>query len=88
MKEEEDSEYENMEIEETEKDERLENNVMRYGTLEVDRAKIKSNLEFLLTQNDILPLLKKINQEKKKNNENVLLTKYVKNNKVYKKNYF
>ena len=50
---------------------------------EENRTKIKTNLEILLSQNDILPLLKKIRKEKSKNKGNVSLTKYiVKNNKV------
>jgi hypothetical protein len=34
--------------------------------LEENKDNIKSNLEFLLSQNDILPLLRKINKEKNK----------------------
>ncbi len=51
---------------------------------EETKDKILSNLEFLLSQNDILPLLKKLNKEKmnfdgkiviEKNNKNVFLIK-------------
>jgi hypothetical protein len=52
---------------------------------EESRAKIKTNLEILLSQNDILPLLKKIRKEKLKSSGNLSLSKYmVKNEKVSK----
>ena len=42
------------------------------------KTKIRTNLEFLLSQNDILPLIKKINKENLKNSGSVSLTKYIK----------
>jgi hypothetical protein len=54
----------------------------RVGQTEVDKDKIKSNLEILLSQNDILPLLKKINRECGQNTNNVSLSKYAQINKV------
>ena len=46
---------------------------------EEDReTKIKTNLEFLLSQNDILPLIKKINRENVKNSGNISLSKFIK----------
>lgn len=52
---------------------------------EESRSKIKTNLEILLSQNDILPLLRKIRKEKLKYKGNISLSKYmVKNEKVSK----
>lgn len=42
------------------------------------KTKIRTNLEFLLSQNDILPLIKKINRENFKNQGSVSLDKYIK----------
>jgi len=36
------------------------------ANVEVTKDKIKSNLEYLLSQNDILPLLKKLGKDKSK----------------------
>ena len=47
-----------------------------------DKAKLRTNLEFLLSQNDILPLLKKLGKEKNKSLESVAISKYIKINKV------
>jgi hypothetical protein len=50
---------------------------------EESRSKIKTNLEILLSQNDILPLLKKIHKEKLKNKGSIYLSKFmIKNEKV------
>jgi hypothetical protein len=46
--------------------------------VEQTKEKIKSNLEFLLSQNDILPLLKKLNKEKIQLNEKYNLEKTAK----------
>lgn len=56
--------------------------VKQNGNIEVNKQKTKTNLQFLLSQNDILPLLKKINKERTKNTQEVSLDKYIKNNKV------
>jgi hypothetical protein len=40
------------------------------------KESIKTNLEFLLSQNDIVPLLKKINREKAKSITDISLDKY------------
>ena len=46
---------------------------------EEDRqTKIKTNLEFLLSQNDILPLIRKINKENGKNSSGISLSKFIK----------
>jgi len=39
---------------------------------------MRTNLEFLLSQNDILPLIRKINKENLKNSESVSISKYIK----------
>jgi hypothetical protein len=46
-----------------------------------DKEKVRTNLEFLLSQNDILPLLKKINRERGKSIQDIWLDKFVR--KVY-----
>jgi hypothetical protein len=42
------------------------------------KEKIKTNLEFLLSQDDIVPLLKKINRENNKAIADISLDKYIK----------
>ncbi len=82
VEEEEDSMDEEKESEEIEKEERHRINEKSNGLLEEERLKAKSNLEILLTQNDILPLLKKINTDSKNKNKNILFENYLKNQKV------
>ena len=77
------SDMEDKEIEELEQIEATSNKTPSHETPEESRAKIKTNLEILLSQNDILPLLKKIRKEKSKFRGSVSLSKYmVKNDKV------
>lgn len=45
---------------------------------EDSQTKIKTNLEFLLSQNDILPLIRKINKENVKNSSSISLSKFIK----------
>jgi hypothetical protein len=42
----------------------------------VEDSRIKTNLEFLLSQNDILPLLKKINKERGKSVQDLSIQKF------------
>lgn len=50
----------------------------RIAGVEDKRSKMRTNLEFLLSQNDILPLIRKINKENLKNSESVSISKYIK----------
>jgi hypothetical protein len=50
------------------------------GGGEVNRVKIRTNLEFLLSQNDILPLIRKINKEKAQKGGVVCLGSIIKTN--------
>ena len=54
----------------------------RDGTRGDNKDKLKTNLEILLSQNDILPLLKKIHKDKIRQNGTVSLAKYL--NKIEK----
>ncbi len=51
----------------------------RIAREEDKQTKIRTNLEFLLSQNDILPLIRKINRENTKNSGSVSLSKFIKN---------
>jgi hypothetical protein len=64
--------------EENEKKENLQADQSRIAGVEDNRSKIRTNLEFLLSQNDILPLIRKINKDNLKNSESVSLSKYIK----------
>jgi hypothetical protein len=71
------SETEEMEIMEEEGVEKSRECDEKNVNIEERRDRIKTNLEILLSQNDILPLIKKINKEKSKSSGIVLLNKYV-----------
>jgi hypothetical protein len=51
--------------------------------VEHTKDKIKSNLEFLLSQNDILPLLKKLNKDKTRFDSKFSLDRASKNVRVF-----
>jgi hypothetical protein len=67
-------------MEEIEEDEDYSEPKQHIEEIKGGKEKIKTNLEFLLSQNDILPLLKKVNREKNKNITDINLDKYT--NKV------
>jgi hypothetical protein len=69
---------ENVEMEEIEKDEDYEEPNDYIVDNRASKEKIKTNLELLLSQNDIIPLLKKINRERNKNTTDIRLDKYIK----------
>jgi hypothetical protein len=71
-------EEENVEMEEVEEDEDYEDPKDHIIDNRASRDKIKTNLEFLLSQNDIIPLLKKINKERYKNTTDIRLDNYIK----------
>ncbi len=76
--EEEESLEEEWEPEVMEKKHKIDQKVPAKIIVEQTKEKIKSNLEFLLSQNDILPLLKKLNKEKIQLNEKYNLEKTAK----------
>ncbi len=69
-----------MKIEEATGDDSLKIDQQGRSTSDDTKVKFKTNLEILLSQNDILPLLKKINKETKyqhNNNKGVFLSNYL-----------
>ena len=96
-KEQEDSLEEEWEPEVEEKKQKQDHRIQTIAVIEETKQKIKSNLEFLLSQNDILPLLKKLNKDRTIPNGKFSLDKFAKNGnnvkiiqiKIYlKKNFF
>ena len=74
----EESEEDNEEIEDVEENLSYENPESGIEVLEENKVKIKSNLEFLLSQNDILPLLRKINKDKNRTQGELSFEKLIK----------
>jgi hypothetical protein len=72
------NEEEDVEMEEIEEDEDYLEPKESIEDIKGSKEKIKTNLEYLLSQNDILPLLKKINKEKSKMLPDISLDKYIK----------
>jgi len=57
--------------------------IIQNGNSDQYKPRLKTNLEILLSQNDILPLLKKISKDKRRNENNLSLANYLSKSVIF-----